>query len=147
MTGLPFDMVPDDPRKPPVRGRPWKTVAGALLWAVGVLLEVLPLSHARTIGLVFQGLGMALGVLGALTATADFVYNAPFLRFATTFTGQKAWPMWAFLIGGMLCAGTRFAIIIAPSNAGGFRVLGAATAVLCVVGWREWLADTVARSR
>jgi hypothetical protein len=124
------------------RGYPWGTIAGVLLWAIGVVLE-LQLSVGRA-GELLQAIGVAVVAFGAVGATADFVHNVPFLRTKST----SPWYVLIALWGGVFYACTKVAGVFVSSHAAlWFHTIGTVGIVCSVTAWRLWLYALIQRSR
>jgi hypothetical protein len=131
---------------PPLRsltrlGRPWGTMAGALLWAIGVCVAVW--FPAVIFGQLGQGVGVAVVAFGVVGATADFVNNVPYLRLRAT----SPWYVALSLSGGVFYAITCIAAAFLPLTAARWlRPCGALSVVFAVIGWRLWIYSVIRRS-
>lgn len=138
--------VPQAPQQKAASRIPWKTIGGACLWALGMILQMVLPKAPPGIPVAMQGLGVGLGTVGAVSATADLAAASPFLRFATNKLGG-ALNVGLMLIGGVYYAATRFLSLIMPAGmqttlavTGTLSILGA------IVGWRLWLHHIVKQS-
>jgi hypothetical protein len=138
--------IPVTTVKPSGGGIPWKTIAGVALWALGVILHAILPANPPTLPLVAQGVGAGLGSYGAVSAMADLVGQAPFMRFSNL-QATKWWPSVMMLSGGGYYGVTRVLDAIQPSWHVPLVVSGALTVVASVVGWRLWLHQLVSQSK
>jgi hypothetical protein len=138
---------PATPPLPAPSRIPWKTIGGILLWALGVVLHAVLPQSPPALATSLQGVGAGLGTVGAVSATADLVAAAPFMRFSSV-TGGGWWQVATMLAGGLYYAATRIVGPFLPASLHTAATVGGAVAVAAgVTGWRLWLHNIVQRSK